>query len=400
MLISDYGVKDDEQFSHTGGEDDFEGFSLVFEEFCEMTNDRVAASCRQSGHIEGGANLFSATGDVGGTGLFSGFTVIGSQAGQGGDLVAVEPAQFGQVREEHGAGLGPDAGDALQEAVFVLEVFVGLDMVADEVVEFADLVIESFDHFADALTDLGMMDHLRTIDFLGMQIGELFSSGDQLGEGFGWGVFRRPGYRVNHFAKAGQEVGVDGIGFGNRTEALGEFADLSGIGDNDVVSGLHEFGGEGFFVAAGGLHDDLCDGEALEGVEEVAAALLGMEPGAVQMGRAGSDLKRVLGDVYADEKGLRHGTHPFLPMRARRWNVRPAQAAVRTSSSTGAARTTLRDGLGDPGTTGLTSPWAAASARYARLVSRPLSYGTNNHVGSQHTRTPRTRRKMKIFVRR
>jgi len=34
---------------------------------------------------------FSATGDVGGTGLFSGFTVIGSQAGQGGDLVAVAP---------------------------------------------------------------------------------------------------------------------------------------------------------------------------------------------------------------------------------------------------------------------------------------------------------------------
>ena len=66
-MISDYGIKDDEQFSHTGREDDFEGLSLVCEGFCEMTNDRIAASCRESGPIEERADRLSTTGDMGGT---------------------------------------------------------------------------------------------------------------------------------------------------------------------------------------------------------------------------------------------------------------------------------------------------------------------------------------------
>ena len=263
--------------------------------------------------------------------------------------------------------------------ILVLEIIVGLDMVLDKIVEFADLEFDGFDHFADAFTDFDMVNHRGAIGFLGEQVDELPASGDQFGEGLGFGVLGRFWLGLDDFAEVGEDVGVDGVGLGEAAQAAGEIADLARIGDHDVVAGLDEFGGERFFVAAGGFEHNQGDVEVWQAVQEIPVALTGVEIAAVEVGGPGRDLKRFLCDVDADEKCCGHGVLPFLPMRA--WRRKPlAQAAVRVRS-TGATRTWLTHGLGDRGEDGLTSPVAAASVRYARLVgSHDCTYGTTCHA--------------------
>ena len=357
-----------------------------------MKDFGIPLTSGQGGHVEQAANLFSAAGDMSSTILFTRLAVVGGQADQGGDLVTIESAQFGQMRQEHGASLRADAGRAFEQSIFVLQVIVGLDVVINEFIEFSDLVFERFDHFSNAFADFDMVNHGGTVGFLGEQGMELPTSRDQFGEGRDLGCFRRSGLGFDDFAELGDDLGIEGIGLGAFAEASGEVAHLSRIGDDDVVAGLEQFEGERFFVTAGGFEDDLGNVEVAQPVNEFPMALSSVEIAAVEKYGAGCDLKRFFGDVDADEECSGHGVLPFLPMRAWRRRGPLAQAAVRVRSIA-TARTTLCDGLGDQVTTGLTPPLAAASARYARLTgSQNCIYGTINHAFCQHTRSQRTQR--------
>ena len=355
----------------------------------------IPSASGQGGHVQHTADFFSATGDVGTSIFFPRLSIVGSQSDQCGDLMAIESAQFGQMRQEHGAGLRADAGCALEQSIFVLQIIVGLDVVVDEFVKFPDLLFERFDHFADTLTDLDMVDHSIAVGFLGEQVMELSPSCNQFGEGLNMGCFRLFWLGFDNFAESGDDAGVDGIGLGEFAETSCEVSHLSRIGDDHIVAGLKEFDGERFFVTASCFHDNLCYTEVMQAVNEFPVALSCVEITAVELDGLGCDLKRFFGDVDADEKCSGHGVLPFLPMRAwqRRWLL--AQAAVRVRSIA-TARTTLRDGLEDLNTTGLTPPLAAASARYARLVSsQNCTYGTTtNHAFCQHTSSRRARREL------
>lgn len=340
----------------------------------------------QGRHVQHAADFFSAAGDVGAASLFTRLSIIGSQADQCGNLMAVESSQFGQMRQEHGAGLRSDAGGAAKQSIFVLQVIVGLDVVINEFIEFSDLVFERFDHFSNAFSDFDMVNHSSTVGFLGEQVIKLPASGDQFGEGLDMGCFRRSRLGFDDFAELGDDVGIDGIGLGEFSEASCEVAHLSRVGDDNVVAVLEEFDRERFFVTAGSFEDDLCNVEVSQTVHKFPMALSSVEIASVEMGGTGCDLKRIFGNVDADEKCSGHGRLPFLPMRAWRRRGPLAQAAVRVRSIA-TARTTLSDGLSDLDTTGLTPPLAAASARYARLTgSQNCIYGTTNHVFCQHTR--------------
>ena len=346
----------------------------------------IPSTSGQGGHVQHAADFFSAAGDVGAAVLFTRLSVVGRQADQRGDLVAIELAQFGQMRQEHSAGLRADAWGAAKETIFMLQVIVGLNVVVDEFVEFSDLMFEGFDHFSDAFSDLDMMDHFSAIGFLSEQGIELSTSCDQFGEGLEMGCFRQSRLGVDDLAEVSEGVGIDGIGLGEFSETSCEVADLSRVGDDDVVAGLEEFDGKRFFVTAGSFENDLGYMEIAQALNEVPVALSCVEIAAVKLGGAGSDVKRFFGDVDADEKWGGHGVLPFLPMRAWRRRGPLAQAAVRVRSIA-TARTSLCDGLSDLGTTGLTPPLAAASARYARLSgSQNCTYGTINHAFCQHTR--------------
>ena len=385
-MISEQGVKNNEQFPHAGGYDDFEGFSLILEALGEGFDGGVEALGGQGGHIEQAADVGAAAGDMGPAILFSRFSVIGGQADQGGDLMAIEPTQFGQARQQHSAGLGADAAGAAQDLVFVLEVRVGLDVLFDEFIQFANLEFKGLDHFANAFADFDMMNHPSPIGFLSVQVDELTTSGNQFSQGLGLGVWRRFRGGLDLFAELGQGIGVDGIGFGQAAHAAGEVADLARMGDDDVITGLHQFGGEGFFVAAGGFQNDQSDFKGVQGPQEVLIPRTGVGVAALNLGGVRGDLKRIFGDVDAEINFWRHGILPFLPMRANRRQASASQAAVRVRS-TGATRTMLYDGLEDLDAIGLTSPLAAAAARCAALfwVLRSARL-----AGSQFTFTCRT----------
>ena len=101
----------------------------------------IPSASGQGGHVQHAAYFFSAAGDVGAAVQFTRLSVVGSQADQGGDLMAIELAQFGQMRQEHSAGLRADARGAAQDGFFVAEVIVGLDVVLDEIESQDDLVL-------------------------------------------------------------------------------------------------------------------------------------------------------------------------------------------------------------------------------------------------------------------
>lgn len=352
-----------------------------------MKDFGIPLTSGQGGHIQQAANLFATASDMSAAILFTRLSIVGSQADQRGDLMAIESTQFRKMRQQHGAALRADAGGALEKSIFVLQIIVGLDVVVDEFVEFADLMFEGFNHFSDAFADFDMMDHLRTVRFLGEQVAELTPSCNQFGKGLDMRCFRHFRLGFDDFTELGESVGIDGIRLGEFSETSGEVAHLSRVGDDNGVAGLKEFDGERFFVTAGSFEYDLGDVQIVQAVNEFPVALSCVEITAVELGGAGCDLKRFFGDVDADEKCSGHGVLPFLPMRAWRQREPLAQAAVRVCSI-GATRTTLCDGLGDQGTTGLTSPCAAASAHYARLAgsTNTMSYGTANHAICQHTR--------------
>lgn len=188
--------------------------------------------------------MLAAAGDVGGPDEGAGAAVVGGQADEGGDLVAVEVAEFGDMGQEHGTGFGTDAGRGAQDLVFLLEVVIGLDVVLDEFIDLFDLVFEGLDHFADAFADDDVSAHGQAVGFLGEQANELSPAGDEFGERFDVGVLGRFGGRFDDLAKEGEGVGVDGVGFGEFSHAIGEVTHLAGIGDDDAVVGLGEFGGE------------------------------------------------------------------------------------------------------------------------------------------------------------
>jgi hypothetical protein len=97
-----------------------------------MTDFRIKGSGGQGGHVEQAADFFSTAGDMGAAVLFARFSVIGRHPHQSGDLVAIEPAQFRQMRQQHGAGLRADAGSASQQPILMLQIIVGLDVVINE----------------------------------------------------------------------------------------------------------------------------------------------------------------------------------------------------------------------------------------------------------------------------
>ncbi len=386
---------------HTGSHDNFIGFSVLLQSSGQFLNDGIASFCGEGRHVEGASDLLSAAPDVGLAVPFSTGSIPGSQPDQGRDFLAVEFSQFGQIPDEHGTGLRADPRSALDDAVFVFEIIFGVNLVPDELVDFEDLEIEGFDHFSDALFDLGMADRGHSIGLLCTQIIELSAASDQFGQFVSLRCGVRLGHGFDQLCELGQDLGIDGIGLGPLSHAPGKITHLAGIDYDHGHTGTEQLGREGAFIAAGGLQDNRGDGMAAEGLTQLPVSLGGVGQIEFEDLGAGGHTEGVLGDIDSDIDGLRHGTFPFLRMRTRRTSGPAVQTAVR-AIPTGATRFPLRDGLGDLGTIELSSPAGVGSARCAplgaglrsaRLALTGFPYETvANHV-CQHTRDEGARRK-------
>jgi len=348
----------------------------------ENSDLRIAPPGGQSGHVEQAAYLFAAAGDAGFAHLDSGLTIKGSYAYQGGDFMTIEFSQFGQMSDEHSAGLRANARGAAQDSIFVTEVIVALNVVLNEIVELTNLGLEGFDHFADAITNFEMMCHFGTVGFLGKHVGELSPSADQFGQELRLWLSGRPIGGFDHLAETSEDFGIDGVGLGVFAQTFCEMTHLTGIDHDRLESGLDQFGSESAFVSAGCFQDDLGDIEALQSGQELSVAFSNIGVITLELGWAGGDLEGIFGDVNSDIERFGHGSTPFLPMRAWRRVSPLAQAAVRVNP-TATTRTKLRVGLDDPVTIGLTSSVAGSARcaplcpglRFARLADNNVIYG-------------------------
>src|SRR6185312_12390427 len=115
---------------------------------------------------------------------FGGARVVGEgrYAGQCGDALAVGFAQLGQVGGQGSRDGGADAGDALQQSVEVLEVVVGVDDVADLLVQRGDLLVQGLDHRVDALECRLGEGGAAAVGLLGFGGGELAAAGHQVAQ--------------------------------------------------------------------------------------------------------------------------------------------------------------------------------------------------------------------------
>jgi hypothetical protein len=357
-------------------------------------NNRIETFGAQDGHIKGVTDFFSAAKNVGFSGEFSGAEVIRSDANQGSDLLAVEPAEFGQKRYKRGAGAGAYAFGASQDFIFLSQVIVGFDLLFDEFVEFGNLVVEGFYHLSDAFAYPGMADGLAAVQFLCAQVSELSAATHQVGQFVDLRAGRGFWLRLNDLSETGEDACVNGVGLGPFAETSREVTDLARGSDDNLEICLEQFGDDGTFVAAGCFEDDQFYFVRLKDFDELLCARGRVGQRNVDGGGTRGDVKCVFGNVDADEEWFLHGFLPILRIRTRRPRGSAVPAAVR-ANSTVATRITLCDGLADQNTTDLSSPASCVSARYARLTARRLYYGTFNHDICQHTRTRRTQRKFR-----
>lgn len=257
----------------------------------------------------------------------------------------------------------------MQDTVFGLEVLVALDVLPDKLIDFGDLELQCFDHFADTLSDFRMQDRRCPVGFLGVQIAELAASPDQFGQFCGLGRGVCFGGRPDLLGKGRQDLRIDGIGLGPLPHAPGKIPHLPRIDHHDGQGCGQQFGHDGAFVAASCFQYHEGNRVFFEGLTQLVMSLRGVGQRGVEYVRAGGDTEGVLGDIDTDINGFRfrHGDLPYLQMRTRRACGTPAVPTAVRVRPTGATRILLRDGLGDQETTDLSLPVGLGSARCAPL---------------------------------
>lgn len=378
-MIPNHCIQNNKKLTHAGGDNHLVNLAILSKTLGKCTYGRIEATGGESSHIQNAANIFAAAPDVSVAVIFSRRAVIRSKACEGSDFLAVELSELGQIGDEHSAGLRTYAGRALKDAVFVFEVVVGIDMLADKLVDFIYLEVERFEHFLDALFDFRMMYHQQAVGFLGSQVVELAASANEFCQFSGLGCrvcFRG---RPDDLSEFCQHMSIDGVCLCPLAKAVGKVTDLSRIDYNDRKACIKQLGCDWFFVTACGFEDDKGNGVFFEHSTKLAMTVERVWQTGFKQFRAGSDVKGFFCDIDTDINRFRHGFLPYLQIRARRLcGTGAAQTAVRVSPTV-AARITLCDGLADQVTTDLSSPAFYGSARYARLAAKRLYYGTFNH---------------------
>ena len=372
-MIPYHSIENNQQFTHAGGNDHLVSFTFLFKAYGKCAYDWIKTTGSKCSHVKHAANIFSTTEDMRFAIVFSRRSIPGGQSSQGGNFLSVEFAQFRQICDEHCGSLRSHTWRTLEDTVFSFEIIIGIDIFSDELVDFINLKIESFDHFLNALFDFRVMDHKQTVGFLCSQIIELAASSDEFGQfiRLGCSVGFRGGF--NDLSKFGQNGCIDGVGLCPLPHSLGKVTHLSRIDHYDRQRGIEQFGSNRTFIAASCFENNKSDGMLFEGLAKLTMTFGCVGQTVFDEVWAGSDMERVFRNIDTDINWFGHGFFPYLQIRAR--GLPAAQTAVR-ACPTEATRITLCDGLEDLDTTDLSSPAGASSARFARLASTSFTYET------------------------
>ncbi len=301
-------------------------------------------------------------------------------------MLAIELAKFGQMRQKNRASAGTNTWGAAEDFILFTEVVVGSDVFFDNPVEFGNLIVEGFNHLANAFTNPGMKRELTSVGFLNTQVNELSAATYQIGQFACFGAGGQFWLWLNDLGETRKDCCIDGVGLGKFTYTSCEVTDLPRGGNYNLEVCLKQFGNNGTFVSSGCFENYKRDSERLKGFDELFCARGIVGQRYVDRGGTRGDVECVFGNVDADEKWFCHGLLPILQMRTRRpCGLSAVPAAVRVSSIA-ATRIMLYNGLMDQGRSDLSSPASFGSARYARLTERRIYYRTFNHDICQHTR--------------
>lgn len=248
----------EEEFASGGEEGDFGWFTSSAEAAVEDgLGSGLGAGEGEGGEVEGAAHFGAAAAEVT-VGLhLPALPRVRSEASQGGDLLAVGAAELGQVGQQSGRDLRPDAGLRLQELRARAEGRRAGDTGRPGRFELGDLGGQEALQGVEAPADDPQGGVLEGVGELGLESDQLLARLDQGRQFLLLGRHRSRWRRGAALAEVLEQPGILGIGLGELALGFGKVAHPRGVEDGDgALGGVASLAQEGF-VAARGLYQEV-----------------------------------------------------------------------------------------------------------------------------------------------
>ena len=291
-------IHQDEQFTHEGHQSDLGGFTCETQALIKLLENGVGTRGNQGGHVKcASESRTSAAGKTAALPLPA-FSWMGCQARQGGRLAAIECSQFGHFCQHRQGSRGAYASNRLECLHPPIQ---DRDLRA----EFLELFLDLFQcRFQMTHQTLGLAAQAAQSEAIGLlslgdqHFQELFAATDQFGQLLLVLGTRGSGFGVEGLAIIGQNLGIEGIGFGALALGTSEKPDASRVKDADGDGGLVQGRDQFAFITAGGFTDDLDSRDF--GQEFKQSAIAGVGVGQVMEATGQVKLQVKLGNIQAD----------------------------------------------------------------------------------------------------
>jgi hypothetical protein len=190
---------------------------------------------------------------------------LSRHADQGGDLLTMQLAELGQVGEQGPADDGANPGDGPEEILLGAPNRTRLNRVGEVAIDVDDAAFEPADVLRQAPTD--RRGRVFEAIALGRQhVQELSAAGHERVELLPRRIRERPRRGMHPLGKEGQEVRIEGVGFGELAGRFREITHLARIGDDERQPTSGQRGHQRRLVPARGLQDDQDGSHRLDAV--------------------------------------------------------------------------------------------------------------------------------------
>ena len=231
-------VENNQEFSHTGDENDHGLFSLCFQTLGEGFDDGIVPPGGHGSHVENASDGSTAGVDASMSLEGAAVAIEGSDTDQGGNFLPVELPQFRYFSEKRTGSDLSDAGNALHEVALVLPLLIGLDELGNGVLNDLDLGIEMLDGALKAFADDEGIVGFAAIAFSNTQLKELSSARD---EGIEFDLLFRhflESARLHLESELRDDRSIDSIRFGQNVHGFGKVTHLAWVDDSDEMAML------------------------------------------------------------------------------------------------------------------------------------------------------------------
>jgi len=295
-----HGIEDDEDLAHAGSPGHLVGLSGPQEPLIELSDDGIAAGGRHGAHVEHRTDVASSAPDLALSLVGTAVAVQRGNAHQGGDLAAVQGAEFRQSGDHRRGRDGAHAGEALEDLVLFAPQGAFADELAEVPVDGCQALFEDLDELLDVGTDpLGGAD--QTVLLRREHLDDLTAPGVEGLELAELDRLEGPDLGSDRFAETGQDAGIDGIGLGELSGGLGEVPDLPGVENHErqtlcgqVVDGVH-------LPAARGLEEHQGGVVRFDEVGQQGDAVFAVGKAHAFSGGCHGHIEAVLGDIDTDK---------------------------------------------------------------------------------------------------